>query len=339
MKLRRRAAAAATRARAPRRRTGGLFVVVATALLLTACDTDPAEAGDPPTTTAQMPTPPGVSTGYVPTGGDDQNCDMSSLRPLSPMPDPGHMPANSSMEQIYQRGSLIVGTDIGSNPLSFRDPISGDIEGFDVDVAHWISEAIFGDPDRIEFRILATDDRLKALENGEVDVVVKSMSITCKRLQSVYFSAPYYAASQRVLAYRNSGIDSVTGLTGKSTCATRGSTSIDRVKNMVPSVKVISTNSWADCLVLLQQGQVDTITSDDTILAGIAAQDPWVKMVGQSFGAEDYGVGIAKNKPDLVRFVNGVLEQRRADGSWNTSYNRWLSVLGPGSPPATTYRE
>ncbi|WP_448222382.1 glutamate ABC transporter substrate-binding protein [Gordonia iterans] len=322
------------------RATAALAGLVVVVLTLAGCSAPELTANEPPTTSADVPVPPGASFGaQTPEEIDSASCDATaSLRPPAQMPVPGEMPRGSTMARIASRGRLVVGTDIGSNPLSFRDPISGDIEGFDVDVAHWISQAIFGDV-RIEYRILSTGDRVTALQNGDVDVVVKSMSITCSRRESVDFSAPYYTASQRILVYRNSGIENVAGLAHKSVCATRNSTSITRIQRRVPTAEIVSTNSWADCLVLMQQGQVDAIAGDGPLLSGIATQDPWVRIVGDPIGVEYYGVGIPLGQTDMVRFVNGVLAERRSDGSWQRAYDRWLADLGPADPPPTFYRD
>ncbi|MGB3885309.1 glutamate ABC transporter substrate-binding protein [Gordonia sp. (in: high G+C Gram-positive bacteria)] len=325
-----------TRSRSARLAVAAAAIMIA----VTGCTTEADSANPPPSATAQAPWPPEVTVGAPPDApASNDTCDATvGLRP-TPLPEPRSMPAKSTMERIFQRGRLIVGTDLGSNPLSFRDPISGDVQGFDIDVAHWIADAIFGDPNLIEYRMLSNENRMKALEDGTVDIVVKTMSITCDRLKSVSFSVPYYAASQQILVYRNSGISTVSDLAGKNVCATRASTSIARVQERVLDVKFITTSSWADCLVLMQQGQVDAVTSDDPILAGLASQDPWVHVTGASLGTENYGVGIPKNQNDMVRFVNAVLAARSADGSWQRSYNQYLAILGPGSPPPTRYRD
>lgn len=323
----------------PARLLPALALTMAAVLSLAACSSDAASVAEPPSATAHQPLPPDVSFDNPSTPpSQSTDCDTSSLRPTE-LPEPRKMPDESTMARIYDRGRLVVGTDLGSNPLSFRDPISGDVKGFDIDVAHWIAGAIFGDENLIEYRMLSNEDRIEALQNGSVDVVVKTMSINCDRLEKIAFSAPYYAASQQILAYRNSGISQPSDLAGKNVCATRASTSIARVQRAVPSAKYVTTGSWADCLVMMQQGQIDAITSDDTILAGIASQDPWVHVVGDSLGTENYGVGIPLGQDDFVRFINGVLAERKADGSWQRSYNQWLSLLGPGSPPPTTYRD
>ena len=91
---------------------------------------------------------------------------------------------------------------------------------------------------------------------------------------------------------------------------------------------------WTDCLVLLQQGEVDAISTDDTILAGLAAQDPCTKIVGPASPREPYGLAISKQHPDFVQFVNAVLQQMRTDGQWAASYAHWVGTPVPAPPPA-----
>lgn len=295
----------------------------------------------PPSGTANWPAPAGASMDVpVEPTPATASCDATASLTPGPLPPAGRMPAGSTMETIYKRGWIKVGLDIGSNLLSFRDPISGSIEGFDVDIAKELARAIFGDPERIEFKILNPGDRIDALKDNSVDVVVKAMSITCDRLKEIAFSTVYYEASQRILTMRGSTINGVADLSGKRVCAARGATSISRIQQRVPDAIVDTVSSWADCLVMLQQGQVDAVSTDDAILAGMAAQDPYVHLVGQSLGKEPYGIGINKKNEDLVRFTNGVLQKMREDGRWFDIYDRWLSILGPKYyPPQPEYRD
>ena len=121
--------------------------------------------------------------------------------------------------------------------------------------------------------------------------------------------------------------------TGQRVCAPEGTTTLERLEETYPDVTAVSAPTHTGCLVLFQQGKVDAITGDDTILAGFAAQDPYAKVVGEAFSAEPYGIGVAADQVDLVRFVNGVLDQAKADGTWAASYDRWLGALGtaPGA--------
>lgn len=311
-------------------------------VVLAGCVDFPAPESPGPSATAQTPEPLGAQFDAAQEAPpNSSSCDATqSLRPAAEQPRPAQMPPGSTMDAIFRRGRLIVGTDVGSNLFSFRDPITGDIQGFDVDLAHEISRAIFNDPNRIEFRVLSSGERIDALRNKEVDVVIKTMSITCDRLRDISFSVPYYIASQRILSLRGSGITGPAQLADKRVCAARGTTSIGRMQQIEPRAKMVTTTTWADCLVMLQQSQVDAVTTDDAILAGLATQDPWAQLVGPSLGQENYGVGMPVGHDDMVRFVNGTLAAMRASGRWQEMYDKWLSILGPGyGPPQPTYRD
>ena len=326
----------------PRRLLTVVVLLALTGLVATGCVRFPAPESPPPTATAGQPMLPGVQVDVpVEPPPSSEACNATlTLRPPAQMPPPGQMPINSTMAGILERGRLIVGLDIGSNLFSFRDPITGDIQGFDVDIAHEIAGAIFGDDRRVEFQVLSSAQRIDALRDMTVDLVIKTMSITCDRLRDISFSAPYYVASQRILSFRNSNVTGPAQLADKRVCAARGTTSIGRIQAIQPRAKIVSTTTWADCLVLMQQGQIDAATTDDAILAGLAAQDPWLRVVGPSLGEEFYGVGIPKGQDDMIRFVNGVLERIRVTGRWQEIRDRWLSILDSGyGAPQPYYRD
>ncbi len=303
-----------------------LIAVLAAITVLAGCGHIAPTAPEPgitlaPPTPAGMEQEPSVSTDGQPL--DQDNC-TASLRPF-----PIRAQAQAAVANIRNRGRLIVGLDIGSNLLSFRDPITGDITGFDVDIAGEVARDIFGTPSQVVYRILSSNDRIAALQNNQVDIVVKSMSITCERRKLVNFSTEYLRANQRILAPRDSHIEGPSDLSGKRVCAVSGTTSLKRIQLISPPPIVVEVVTWSDCLVALQQRQVDAVSTDDTILAGLVAQDPYLHIVGPSMSEEPYGIGINLENTGLVRYVNGTLERIRRDGTWNTLYRKWLSVLGP----------
>ncbi|GAA1345991.1 glutamate ABC transporter substrate-binding protein [Saccharothrix algeriensis] len=266
------------------------------------------------------------------------SCDpTASLRPTGALPGPGALPAGSTMARIRQRGRLVAGVDQNTYLMGFRNPLSGELEGFDVDMAREVARAIFGDPTRVKFRVLTSDQRMPALEDGDVDVVVRTMTVTCERWQRVAFSTVYYEAGQQVLVPRSSEATGIESLGGRRVCATKGSSSLANVANSPAGPIPVQVRDWTDCLVLLQQGQVDAISTDDTILAGFAAQDPYTKVVGPKFTAEPYGMAFRKHEEDFVRFVNALLERLRADGTWAAVHRRWLGE--PPAPPVAAYRD
>jgi polar amino acid transport system substrate-binding protein len=262
----------------------------------------------------------------------------ASLRPLGPpVVTPG-----SFMAKIRSRGSLIAGVDQNTYHFGYLNPSNGQFEGFDIDMLHAISAAIFGNPNKIRYVAMSDTQRSPAVESGEVDIVAHTMTVNCARWQETDFSTVYFDAGQKVLVLKSSTAQDFLDLAGKKVCATRGSTSLASIKTAYPLMSVrpipVAVTYWTDCLVLLQQGDVAAISTDDSILAGLEAQDPFTKIVGSAFEDEPYGLAISKLHPDFVRFVNAVLAQMRADGQWAKSYQHWVGGTVP-APPRAQYQD
>ena len=265
-------------------------------------------------------------------------CDDGTDPTASYAPDGGPTP---TVDAIRARGALVVGVSADTLLMGARNPLSGQIEGFDIDMLRAVSTAIFGSPDHLQFRVITSAQRLDVLENHEVDLVARTFTVNCERWETIAFSAEYLRAGQKVLVTRDStaaSIEDLEALGDQRVCAPDGTTTLTRLQENYPGVTAVSAPTHTGCLVLFQQGKVDAITGDDTILAGFAAQDPYAKVVGEPFSAEPYGIGVAQDQVDLVRFVNGVLDQMKTDGSWATTYDRWLHALGPApTPPTSVY--
>jgi polar amino acid transport system substrate-binding protein len=288
---------------------------------------------------AAEPLPQGVQVlpnAPLPQGTLGKCTPQGSLPPAGPPPPPGHMPAGSTMAAIEKRGYLRVGVDQTIDLTSYRNPITGQLEGFDVDVAEQIAKAIFGNPDRIQFKAITSAERIPVIQQGQVDIVVDSMTITCARQKLVDFSADYFNAGQQVLVPKTSQATGIGNLGGQRVCADAGTTSIQQIQAQPSRPVPVAADNWTDCLVMLEQNQVAAISTDNSVLAGLAAQDPETKLVGPLFTVEQHGIAISKNTPDLVRFVNAVLERMRTDGTWTSLYREWFGTrLGPVPAPPT----
>jgi polar amino acid transport system substrate-binding protein len=306
-------------------------VALAGALLLLAVScsgsTDrSASARRPPTTTTTAPAAP-VDCGNP----------VASYAPDSPLPAPGNMPGGSFMAAIRQRGRLIAGVSADTLLFGYRNPLTGRLEGFDIDLIRQVAAAIFGDPNRVEYKVLTYAQRIPALTDGSVDIVADVMTVNCERWQQIAFSSQYFDAGQKILVRSDSPATGIADMDGKRMCAATGSTNIENLKNY-PKVKVTPVDDISDCMVLFQQGAVDSVTGDDTVLAGFVAQDPYAKIVGPPLTSEPYGLGIARTHPEFVRFVNSILERMRADGTWTQMYQQWLHpTAAPPSPPPAVY--
>lgn len=264
---------------------------------------------------------------------------LASLRPGPSVP-AGPASTGRLVAGILARDRLIVGVDQSTNLFSFRDPSTDTLEGFDVDVAREVARDLLGDPAKVEFRLLTPAGRFDALEKNQVDIVAQTLTITCQRAERVAFSTVYLEAHHRVLVAGGSEISGPADLAGKRVCAAADTPSLTTIQRIQPQATIVAVPDWDDCLMVLQQRQADAVSTDDAILAGLAAQDPTLQIVGPPLETEPYGIGINKTNTALVRVVNGTLARIRADGTWTRFYDRWLTVLGPVTgPPAPTYRE
>ncbi|GGP56622.1 glutamate ABC transporter substrate-binding protein [Streptomyces calvus] len=257
--------------------------------------------------------------------------------------------------RLGEKRKLIVGIDQNSYGWGYRDPNSGEsgtLEGFDIDLVHRIAEDILGDADAVQFKAIPTDQRIPAIQDGRVDMVVRTMTINCARVRDVAFSAPYFRTGQQVLAPKSSPVEGYDEtLAERRICTATGSTAYaqleaDRKAGRLPATADIRTTvpNQLDCLVRLQLGEVDAVVTDGALAAGQAAQDPTVQLKGEAFTTEYYGVAMKKDADDLVRRVNRILVDFRADtgDGWQASYRKWLSATmgqdpARSEPPAPEY--
>ncbi|MFE9018885.1 glutamate ABC transporter substrate-binding protein [Streptomyces sp. NPDC007808] len=285
-----------------------------------------------------------------------EDCEDPQNQSLSPSGGDGATPTLDAIKDREDR-RLIVGVDTNSYRWGYLDPNNpaGELEGFDIDLVHRIAEDILGDRDAVQFKAIPTSRRIEAIQKGEVDMVVRTMTINCDRIGQVAFSAPYFVTGQQVLAPKTSTIKGYDGtLAGKRICSATGSTAYDKLKadkksGELPASADISTvvPNQLDCLVKVQLGQADAVVTDGALAASQAAQDPAVELKGGLFTDEYYGVAMNLKADDLVRQVNRTLESYiAASDGWRASYEKWLhpTMDKPGeksksaTPPEADYK-
>jgi len=319
---------------------GGAVVVVAAGLVLAPLVLSPVEVP------ADLPGPTTSTTAAPPptTAPIDCGDPYASLRPTGPST--ADVAPGSYMEAIKAQGRLRVGVSPTTLLFSSVDPNTGEFQGFDDDIAREVARALFGNPDMIEFVAIPQTDRIPSLVEGRVNMVASTFSINCARRQDIAFSTEYFRSGQRLLVPREVTATTLDGLGPDArVCAASGSTSVGELRKLPVPPVVVEAASHTECLSLLQQGRIDAVSTDDTILAGMVVQDPNVTIVGDRLTDEHYGLGLPPGHDDWVRYVNGVLENVRSSGRWAEIYNQWL--LGPMSsinpttptPPPAVYAD
>lgn len=246
--------------------------------------------------------------------------------------------ADSTMAKIVQKGKLTVGVKFDQPGFGLKDPVSGKVDGFDVQMAKEIGKALGLKEDQIEFVEAVSANRIPFLQEDKVDLVIATMTINADRKQQIDFSRPYYLAGQSILVKKdNTTIKSVDDLNGKNVCSVQGSTSEKNIQTKAPQANLLSLTGYAACVDSMKSGRVEAVSTDDIILAGFAASDNTLKLVGGQFTQEPYGIGVKKGKTDFVQFIDALLAKELSDGTWDKIYDKYLGKV-EGLPKAADAR-
>lgn len=230
-----------------------------------------------------------------------------------------------ALGKIKDRGKLVVGVKYDTKLFGLKDPASGNVEGFDVDISKAIAKHILGDENALELKEVTSKTRIPMLNNGEIDMIVATMTITEERKKEVDFSDVYFQAGQSLLVKKGSPITGIESLTADSTVlGSKGSTSVKNIRDQVDGIKVLEFDNYQDAFNALKAGQGDALTTDDAILYGMAAQDPNYEVVGKPFTDEPYGIAVQKGNADIVQAINDTLKELHDSGEYDKIYEKWI---------------
>jgi glutamate transport system substrate-binding protein len=232
-----------------------------------------------------------------------------------------------TFDRMSEAGEIVIGVKADQPGLGYEDAASGERSGFDIDIARWIAASLGFDEDAIEFETVPSANREQELINGNIDLYVGTYSMTDARDEVIDFAGPYLITGQGLLVRADD--DSINGpddLADKVTCSVTGSTPLQRIREEY-SGEVTERQTYSECVEQLIAGQVDAITTDEAILAGYVAQDPdQLKLAGEPFSEERYGVGLADGDTALQDHINALF----TDGGdvWTALYEQWLEPAG-----------
>ncbi|CCH71331.1 MAG TPA: glutamate ABC transporter substrate-binding protein [Phycicoccus elongatus] len=207
-----------------------------------------------------------------------------------------------------------------------------EMSGFDVDVATYVAKELGSNAGDIEWVQAVSAQRETLLSSGQVDMIVATYSITDKRKEQVSFAGPYFIAGQDLLVRADeSAIKGKADLDGKKLCSVKGSTPAQKVKDEIPGVNLQEFATYSECVAGLVSKAVDAVTTDDTILAGFAAQDQFkgkLKVVGQTFSTENYGIGLKKGDTEMCTKVTDAINKMIKDGDWEKAVQKNFGPAG-----------
>lgn len=266
--------------------------------------------GPAPAPLPQPPAPPQPNE-------DCRGLDARESYPSDPAPEP-----RPAIDRIVKRGKLVAGVSADTLLFGARNSFSGTLEGLDIDLIRELAKTIFGSnnqDEHVQLRVITYADRLPLLESGEIDVVAHTMTINCARWNRIAFSTEYYTAGQQLLVKRDSKATEIEQLPkGARVCVPSGGTSVANLAKFTDNAfQPVEVDDITQCLVLMQKGAADAVLSDDTVVKGMAQQDPYVKVVGRFLSEEPYGMGFNAKDTDLVQVANAMLDTIRSNGRFD----------------------
>jgi putative glutamine transport system substrate-binding protein len=220
---------------------------------------------------------------------------------------------------------LVVGVKYDQPLFGYLNPLTNELEGFDVEIAREVARQIFNDPEAVDFRESISANRIPYLQNGIVDIVAATMTANEERAQQIDFSDTYYVAGQSLLVRNDSDIESIDDLAGKRVGTARGSTSERNIRERAPEAQVELFDTYGDAVQALLANRVDAVTTDDIILYGFQKEDPErLKVVGGQFTQEPYAIGVPKGNEELLNQVNTALRNIKESGRWAEIYEQFI---------------
>jgi len=247
-----------------------------------------------------------------------------------------------TFDKISHRGGVVVGVRADQPGLSFKDATTGQYAGFDIEIARLVATQLGYGGDKITYKTVPSAAREDAISRGDVDYYVGTYTINDNRKQRVGFAGPYFVAGQSLLVRKDdTTITSKDTLKGKKVCSATGSTPIQRVQQqqLTEPDNIVQFQTYGQCVDQLLKGQVDVLTTDDAILKGYAAQMPdKLKVVGQPFSTEPYGIGLNRDDTALRAKINDILQASYDNGIWQKIYDTTLGKSGTASSPPQLQR-
>lgn len=238
------------------------------------------------------------------------------------------------MKELAEAGSIKIGVKYDQPGLGFKDAASDVPTGFDVEMAKVLAASLGLDPenpDEVEWVETISDNREPFLQDGTVDLVLASYSITDERRQVVGQAGPYLVTGQQLLVAADSDIEDVADVKGEEVCSVTGSTSLDNIE--AEGAKPVGFDTYSECVEKVLDGTVSAMSTDGTILAGYAAQNEGeLKVVGEEFSEERIGVGYSQDYPEMCQWIVDTITAAYEDGTYEEAFNATLGPSGVEVP-------
>ena len=234
--------------------------------------------------------------------------------------------SQNTLDKVNTANKIVWGVKYDTKLFGLMNIENREVEGFDIDIAKALTKEILGEDGKAEFVEVTSKTRIPLLKNGNIDVIIATMTISEERKKQVDFSDVYFDAGQSLLVNKKSEIKSIEDLTNKTTVlAVKGSTSAENIRQHAPEAKVLELENYAEAFTALQSGQGDAMTTDNSILLGMASENPNYVLAGDKFTDEPYGIALNKEQQDFQQAINEGIKTLKSKGIYSDIYKKWFN--------------
>lgn len=230
------------------------------------------------------------------------------------------------LNRIQLRNRIVVGIKADSKPFSFVK--NGELQGFDVDLAHSIARKLLGNDtsESLEFVYVTADSRISDLNSKKVDIIISTMSINPKRASIIDFTNPYYIAGQALMVKIGSNVKSIESLNNKKVGIILGTTGERTIRQLAPNANVIGKATYSEVFNLLKENKVDAILADDTILYGFLMEQKGYRILQKRYTKEYYAIALRQGEENkaLKEELNNIIESMQKTGKLNRIKEKWI---------------
>jgi aspartate/glutamate/glutamine transport system substrate-binding protein len=234
-------------------------------------------------------------------------------------------PAAGSVGAIKARGTLKVGVKVDIPKFGYKDPKTNQIDGFEIDIARAIAKKIIGDPSKVDLQAVTAKTRGPLLDNGEIDLVIATFTITDERKQSYNFSEPYFVDGVGLLVKKSAGITGLKDLNGKNIGVAQSATSKGAIQKEADAlgikVSFLEFGTYPEIKAALEAGRVDCFSVDGSILQGYV--DDTTVILPDRFSPQNYGVASKKSNEALAAVVNSTITEMKTSGELDKLIEKW----------------
>ncbi|MGQ7355135.1 transporter substrate-binding domain-containing protein [Streptococcus suis] len=241
-------------------------------------------------------------------------------QPIAQTDTPTELSNSDQVQAIIERGVLRVGVKQDVPNFGYKNPDTNKFEGMEIDIARKIADELGVD---IEFTPVTAQTRGPLLDNGQVDMVIATFTITDERKLLYNFTIPYYTDAVGFLVNKDSGINDIEDLDGKNIGVAQGSNTRTLISELAEKygldVSYTELGSYPELSVSLRAHRIDAFSVDQSILSGYVSSKS--QLMDYSFSASNYGIATKLSNTELNDYLNSLIEEWTADGSLKAIYD------------------